>query len=73
VVALDLPDRGEHGPVDAEAGCGLLVENEVVGRNVGDRDGRRREGGGARGPADDPAHDHDDQEHERGRSDEGGT
>jgi hypothetical protein len=60
VVALDLADRSEDRPVDAEAGSGLLIENEVVGRNVGDRDWRRREGHGARRPADDPADDHDD-------------
>ena len=40
VVRLDPPDRGEDGPVEAEPRGRLLVQDEVVGRDVGDR-GRR--------------------------------
>ena len=40
VVALDLADRGQDGPVDAEAQPLALVKREVGGRDVGDRCGR---------------------------------
>ena len=40
VVGLDLADRGQHRPVQSEAGACFLIEDEVVGRDVG-HGGRR--------------------------------
>jgi hypothetical protein len=37
VVAFDLADRGQHFPGDVEGEAGLLVEEQVVGGDVGER------------------------------------
>ena len=55
VVALELADRRQHRPVDPEACRRSLVEDEVVGRYVPDRDRRGSVCSRARRPADDAA------------------
>ena len=72
VVALDLADRRENGPVNAVSSGGLLVEDEVVARNVGDGDGRGSERPRTRRPARDPADDDDDKEEQCCRCDQAG-
>ena len=37
VVALDAPDRGEQRPIEAESAPRVLVQHQVVGRDVGHR------------------------------------
>ena len=61
VVGLDLADAREHLPLEPEPLACLLVENEVVGRDAGDRSrlghGHRGNGAGARENADRAAQD----------------
>ncbi|MEZ5102469.1 MAG: hypothetical protein R3C15_22245 [Thermoleophilia bacterium] len=61
MVALDLPDRGEHRPVQLPAQGGSLVQGQVASRDVSDGDCRREGAPTAGVPADERAEDDDEQ------------
>ena len=70
MIALDLPDRGEDGPVDAVASRGALVGDQVVDRYVRYGNRRRLKRSFTKPAASERADDHDEEERQPRAPDE---
>ena len=68
MVGLDRPDRRQDHRIDPVAPPGLLIQRQVVGRDVGQRRGRRLKPAGLRGSQPEHGAQHADHEHQSDRA-----